>query len=264
MYRLCHSDCEQLLDLTADLYTCRLEEGWRSRLLKRLRAIIPFEFGGCHLVRKGDRFIDPCYEPAKPPMPAASKHFWRLVEAHPMNGILFGQPLQSWKITDVVSRTDFRKTELFDVLYRPLGVDCEMSAVVPSRSEPGRCLLITLHRSKTDFTQRDRTLLNLLLPHTARVQWMNDTAEVWRQGPKPDVLPTGVFTRMIQRETRWGLTPREFEVLFWVHQGKTNAEIGKILGISERTAETHVLRAYPKMGAENRHSAMAILNRVLR
>jgi DNA-binding CsgD family transcriptional regulator len=51
-------------------------------------------------------------------------------------------------------------------------------------------------------------------------------------------------------------------VLFWLGQGKTNAEIGRILGIAERTAETHALHIYPKMGVENRYNAIAALNRV--
>ena len=44
-------------------------------------------------------------------------------------------------------------------------------------------------------------------------------------------------------------------------QGKSNAEIGSILGISHRTAETHALNIYPKMGVENRFGAIAELAR---
>ena len=33
------------------------------------------------------------------------------------------------------------------------------------------------------------------------------------------------------------------------------------LGIAERTAETHALHIYPKMGVENRYTAIATLNR---
>lgn len=181
-----------------------------------------------------------------------------------MNELLFGQPLQSWKLTDVLPRSRFRDSELYHALYHPLRVDCELSAAVPFRSNPARLVLLTLHRYRTDFTERDRALMNLLLPHLARVQWTNDSAEIWSRSAPVDLLPTEAFASVLRRETQWSLTPRELEVLFWVHQGKTNSEIGKILGISERTAETHVLRAYPKIGVENRHSAMALLNRLVR
>jgi NAD(P)-dependent dehydrogenase (short-subunit alcohol dehydrogenase family) len=52
-----------------------------------------------------------------------------------------------------------------------------------------------------------------------------------------------------------GPSQREFEVLRLVAQGKTNKEIGKILGISARTAQVHVSNIYGKIGACNRASA---------
>jgi DNA-binding CsgD family transcriptional regulator len=70
------------------------------------------------------------------------------------------------------------------------------------------------------------------------------------------------FREWLRWKTRWGLTQRECEVLFWMCQGKTNAEIGRILGIAERTAETHALHIYPKMGVENRYTAIVTLNRL--
>lgn len=52
-----------------------------------------------------------------------------------------------------------------------------------------------------------------------------------------------------------GLSKRETETLSWVAQGKTNPEIGTILGISPRTVQKHLERIYIKLGVENRHSA---------
>lgn len=55
-----------------------------------------------------------------------------------------------------------------------------------------------------------------------------------------------------------GLSTRETEILGWVAQGKTNPEIGTILGISSRTVQKHLERIYIKLGVENRHAAMTI------
>jgi DNA-binding NarL/FixJ family response regulator len=52
-----------------------------------------------------------------------------------------------------------------------------------------------------------------------------------------------------------GLTPREAEVLLWVAQGKTNAEIGLILEAATATVKKHVERVLEKLGAENRQTA---------
>ena len=52
-----------------------------------------------------------------------------------------------------------------------------------------------------------------------------------------------------------GLTPRVAEVLLWVAQGKTNAEIGTILGISESTVKKHLLEIFQHLGVETRSAA---------
>jgi len=54
----------------------------------------------------------------------------------------------------------------------------------------------------------------------------------------------------------WNLTTRESEILRWVLQGKTNPEIGLILGISPRTVQKHLEKVYSLLGVENRHAAM--------
>jgi len=53
----------------------------------------------------------------------------------------------------------------------------------------------------------------------------------------------------------YGLTPRELEVLAWVSKGKTNADIGEILGMSARTVQKHLEHIYQKLGVETRTTA---------
>lgn len=53
------------------------------------------------------------------------------------------------------------------------------------------------------------------------------------------------------------LTPRETECLKWAAVGKSEWEISQILGISEHTAEKHLLNAKFKLGAVNRVQAVA-------
>ena len=53
-----------------------------------------------------------------------------------------------------------------------------------------------------------------------------------------------------------GLTPREREVLQWAGAGKTNLEIGAILGMSPRTVEKHFEHIFEKLGVETRMAAV--------
>ncbi len=54
------------------------------------------------------------------------------------------------------------------------------------------------------------------------------------------------------------LTTREAEVLEWLGQGKSNPEIGIILGISTHTVKRHVERVLAKTGTENRYAAALV------
>ncbi|MFZ4286738.1 response regulator [Variovorax sp. HJSM1_2] len=51
------------------------------------------------------------------------------------------------------------------------------------------------------------------------------------------------------------LTAREAEVLYWVVKGKTNRDIGDILGSSPATVKKHLERVYVKLGVETRTAA---------
>lgn len=52
------------------------------------------------------------------------------------------------------------------------------------------------------------------------------------------------------------LTPRQREVLAWVEQGKSSADIGVILGISRDTVEEHVGGARRRLDVSTRVQAV--------
>ncbi len=55
----------------------------------------------------------------------------------------------------------------------------------------------------------------------------------------------------------FGLSVRESDVLFWIAQGKTNREMGYILGISPRTINKHLEQVFKKLEVDNRTNAAA-------
>ena len=54
------------------------------------------------------------------------------------------------------------------------------------------------------------------------------------------------------------LTPREGEVLFWISQGKSNHDIGVILGTKTGTICKHVEHILSKLNVENRTCAAVV------
>ncbi|MDM0007313.1 response regulator [Variovorax sp. J22G73] len=70
-----------------------------------------------------------------------------------------------------------------------------------------------------------------------------------------EVSDTGVIEAM---SLSLKLTAREAEVLYWVVKGKTNKDIGEILGSSPATAKKHLERVYVKLGVETRTAAAGV------
>jgi DNA-binding NarL/FixJ family response regulator len=73
------------------------------------------------------------------------------------------------------------------------------------------------------------------------------------------VLAPTVATKLVTRVRGAGperLTPREVEVLGCVARGLSNAETGRALFITEATVKTHLLRAFEKLGVNDRTAAV--------
>ncbi len=60
-----------------------------------------------------------------------------------------------------------------------------------------------------------------------------------------------------------GLSERQSEVLQWIAHGKSNADIGQILGISLPTVKMHVTRLFETLGCETRTAAACIALEVI-
>lgn len=80
-----------------------------------------------------------------------------------------------------------------------------------------------------------------------------DTSQVFHLD-EPPAAPT------VAQLAPLGLTPRETEILFWIAQGKTNFEIGTILGSAPATVKKHVENLLPKLGVETRLAAALLAN----
>ncbi|MEJ2632576.1 MAG: response regulator transcription factor [Acidihalobacter sp.] len=100
-------------------------------------------------------------------------------------------------------------------------------------------------------------------------QWLQGPAELpyalWHNGERLQFSQLEPGLLLIQRHTALPepealartlhLTTREAEVLYWVILGKTNREIGEILGISPRTVNKHLEHVFEKLGVETRTAA---------
>jgi transcriptional regulator EpsA len=107
-------------------------------------------------------------------------------------------------------------------------------------------------RSSRPFDDRQRKMFALLMPtidHACR-------RAVAPTGEEDDQV-RGFRTTIAITEDDRGLSAREVEILEWVRFGKTNHEIGIILGISPFTVKNHLQRIFRKIDVINRTQAVA-------
>lgn len=57
----------------------------------------------------------------------------------------------------------------------------------------------------------------------------------------------------------FGLTKRELQLAAFVAEGKNNAEISELMGISTNTVKTHLSNVYKKLGISYRTELMNLL-----
>jgi DNA-binding CsgD family transcriptional regulator len=103
----------------------------------------------------------------------ANRHF----EEHPFGSYYFRTgDGTAHKLTDFLARNQIQRLEgLYQKTLRPLGLEDQMVTVLPNASaisshptglnNQEEDIVIALHRSKSDFTERDRLVLNLVRPH---------------------------------------------------------------------------------------------------
>lgn len=144
--------------------------------------------------------------------------------------------------SDFLTERELRAREIYSDLYRPLGIEHQLACSLTNQPS---VVGIALSRSKRNFTERDRAVLELLRPHLAAA---------FRR--------VSVGARMastIDRAERFAaLTPREREVAVLVADGMSNAEIAAALTVSGKTVNAHLERIYRKLGV-HRRTQLALL-----
>lgn len=231
MVRLAESDYRKAFDV---IYAAGEVDGpvaFPEPVLDVLRELVPcdvvtFHEGGW----RPDRVLVYTGEPIGPMTPEVRAAHRRLRHEDPL------RPAEAaHTLTDFVSMRKFRRTEFYNLVHRPIGVEYMLQLYLDPHRTDAR---FEFDRADSDFGQRDRNVLDLLLPHLRQ-------------------LLRAAARRPAARGPATGLTAREREVIAHVAAGRTNSEIGRLLGISSHTVRKHLENANEKLGTHTRTGAVA-------
>jgi DNA-binding CsgD family transcriptional regulator len=218
------------LDLLGAMDEAALDKATFAKLgVERLPQLVASEFTTlsiCHLASgKREVFGLPAGTLSAEDRTAFDRHFHEhpLVRYH-----AYQRGPNTQRISDSLPLEQFRRSALYNDYYRRIRIDHAMA--LPIYVRDGLLVSFVLNRTRRDFTDRERALLDLMRPHLARI-----------------------FRRV---NSLGGLTAREAEVLRWVAAGKSDAQVSAILRISARTVQKHLQNIYEKLGVENRTAAV--------
>ena len=140
------------------------------------------------------------------------------------------------RLSDVISQRALRRLTIYNDFWRPFGVEYDFG--VRLESAPGVATDVSCTRSRKDFSDEERDLLEALRPYLVRILQHADARRgaqaLWR---------------------RFGIRQREAEVLALVARGKTNQEIATTLSLSAGTVRKHLEHIYAKLGVATRTEA---------
>ncbi|HEX8581769.1 MAG TPA: response regulator transcription factor [Acidimicrobiales bacterium] len=133
------------------------------------------------------------------------------------------------------------------------------TARIVAEHPSSKVLVLTTYDTDADIVRAvEAGATGYLLKDTPRAQLV----EAVRSAARGEtVLAPSVAGRLLTRlrtPPAEALTTREVEVLAGVARGLTNAEIGRELDIGEATVKTHLVRAFAKLGVDDRTRAVTV------
>ena len=131
------------------------------------------------------------------------------------------------------------------------------TARIVERFPDVRVLVLTTYDTDTDILRAIEAGATGYLLKDTPVAVLIDAIRAASRGET--VLAPPVAARLVTRMRApvvEQLTPREVQVLKLVGRGLSNVEIGKALFIGEATVKTHLLRAFAKLGVNDRTAAV--------
>jgi DNA-binding CsgD family transcriptional regulator len=154
-------DARSMLRFVGDLASLEEPEEFRAGILPGLRELVPCEIAAYNEIHFETNSLVALTDPADAVPQSGVEAFIRLGQQNPLiqryERTRDGRP---YKWSDMITRRELHASELYRLLYAPIGVEYQMAMVLPSPAE--EIIGLTVNRGKRDFSERDRGVLNLV------------------------------------------------------------------------------------------------------
>jgi DNA-binding CsgD family transcriptional regulator len=176
LFRLRQRDLHSLLGFLRQTYAVQGLDTFRTHLVNGLQQLVPSEITAYNEVNLRTQRNEVVYDrPEAMTLPDGERIFDRYIPEHPL--IEYSKRRRGHgavKISDFLSASQFHRLGLYSEFFRLIGVEDQMVMSLPSARPV--VIGIALNRSRRNFSERDRLLLNLAYPHLLQAY---RNAEAW-------------------------------------------------------------------------------------
>ncbi len=121
-------------------------------------------------------------EPANPRMAEFAPVFSRLMRQNPLVGYFERTAdTRAMMWSDLVPFEQLERTELYEEMFRPLGIRSQIAMIVPT--PPGIVVGFAANTDRPSFSERDRAVFNTLRPHLAHFYRSIQLRDLVRRSP---------------------------------------------------------------------------------
>ena len=172
MGSLTQRDFERVLDIVRELTAVRDPDEFSRTVVRLIADAVPSDVV---TINEVDPEAGRTVYTAEPELfsvpPDSAGHLASQAGHHPLiRHFLATGDGSAHRISDFWTREEFHASPLYELLYQPMGVEYQMSVGLPT---PRPIVVgLALSRSDFDFSERDRSVLNVLRPHLVQA-WFN-------------------------------------------------------------------------------------------
>jgi DNA-binding CsgD family transcriptional regulator len=164
MPRLASSETQALLECVGRINAVEHSADLASGVMAALQGVVPWESCFWNDIDTRAHRVERLVEPIEVRMPDENHLVERYLHQHPVYS--YAQRTgdeTAHMIADFVSRDAWRRTDLYNLMYRPRRIESQISFTFSPRS--GQTIGVVLNRSGPAFGESQRLALNLLRPH---------------------------------------------------------------------------------------------------
>ncbi len=250
--QLGRADLAAVLDFLAEVDELDDREPYTTALLARLRPLIPsavVSYQEADLQGRG--FVEIISDD-----PEADAYadvvdddlYWRVGPCAIADYRARTGDLTSIRMSDVISRVRYHEQPVYREYFLPGAIEYALDLGLAAGKGWYRSIVLLRERGDSDFSERDRAVLEMLRPHLRAREARAELQRALLSRP-----PVGDHQPDDTSDSR--LTARELEVIALVAEGNTNAQIAAALWVSPATVKKHLENVYLKLGVGSRAAA---------